>query len=84
MTLNYTKYTYRERMRSMLFDIVFDEVDASTLWDAAAYSTVDPPEFILVLAGADTATVDYSELRKLAVEELIRYLKGEDDGNPDP
>ena len=38
------------------------------------------PEFVAVLAGAPD-NVDYAELRKLAAEELVRFLEGKDDSD---
>ena len=58
-------------------DILLGRVGAITISrvrDMALHIDIDDFDFLLVIAGADPDAADFTELNKLALEELVRYI----------
>lgn len=71
-------------LQLLLADVVLDQVGIWTVSNATSYlakcAEVEKYEFVAVLAGAPK-DVDYKKLRRLAVEELIRFLDGKEENH---
>jgi hypothetical protein len=58
-----------------VIDILLGRVGAITISRVRElHIDIDDFDFLLVVAGADPEAADFTELNKLALEELVRYI----------
>lgn len=63
-----------------VIDILLGRVGAITISRVRElHIDIDDFDFLLVVAGADPEAADFTELNKLALEELVRYITEADD-----
>jgi hypothetical protein len=58
-----------------VIDILLGRVGAITISRVRElHIDIDDFDFLLIIAGADPEAADFTELNKLALEELVRYI----------